>query len=292
MPLSGFRVAATALAFLLLLAQPVAAEDIYGLGTVEARVLSRVGFDLAGTVVELNADHGELVKRGQVMARLDSREQTARVAQDEAGLRQAAAALNQAQARLERARAQQSHRRNVNQRRQSLVRNGTVSVEAAEDAQSTAEMAAADVAVAQADVEAARGAIEAAQATLRLSRTTLDRHQLVAPYDAIVIERSRELGAALTAGTPLFTIVDPGTVWVQAFVDESRAGPLKVGQKATITLRSLPGRVHAGTVVRIGIESDRVSEERRVHVAFDSPLADFHLGEQAEILVSTDGATP
>lgn len=272
-------------------AAPAHGNAVYGLGTVEARILSRIGFDLPGTVAELHADHGDRIQRGQVLARLDSREQAAKLVQAEAGARQAQAALAQAQSRLERARAVQAQRRNVNVRRQSLARNGTVSVEAAEDAQSTADVAAADVAVAVSDVEAARGALEAAMALVQLARTTLDKHTLNAPYDGVVVERSRELGTALPAGTPLFTIVDPATIWVQAFVDESRAGPLRVGQPVAISLRSLTDRQFPGRVARIGMESDRVSEERRVHVTFDAIPADFHLGEQAEVLINATGAT-
>lgn len=261
--------------------------SVYGLGTVEARILSRIGFDLGGTVAELSADHGDRITQGQVLARLDSREQVAKVAQAEAGYRQAQAAVVQAQARLERARAVQAQRRNVNHRRQSLVRNGTVSVETAEDAQSNADVAAADVAVAASDLEAARGALQAAQAALQLARATLDKHVLAAPYDGVVVERSRELGTALPAGTPLFVVADPATFWVQAFVDESRAGPLRLGQGAAIALRSLPGQRFRGRVIRIHMESDRISEERRVGIAFDELPADLYLGEQAEVFIET-----
>lgn len=270
----------------------IAARDgrVYGLGTIEARILSKIGFDVSGTVAELNGDHGDSVVRGQILARLDTREQAAKVAQAEAALRQAQAAQAQAVSRLERARAVLVQRRSINSRRQSLVRNGTVSAEAAEDAQATADVASADVAVAVSDVDAARGGLEAAKALLLLAQTALDKLTLTAPYDGLVIERSRELGTALPAGTPLFTLIDPTTVWVQAFVDEAQAGGLQIGQEATITLRSLPGRHFTGRIARIGIESDRVAEERRVHVAFTAIPADFHLGEQAEILVDTTGS--
>jgi len=54
--------------------------QVFGLGTVEAQILSRIGFETAGTLVELRADHGDSVKVGALLARLDSREQEARVA--------------------------------------------------------------------------------------------------------------------------------------------------------------------------------------------------------------------
>lgn len=64
-------------------------------------------------------------------------------------------------------------------------------------------------------------------------------------------------------------------------MDESRAGGVEVGQAAEVRLRSLPHETFAGHVARIDIESDRVSEERRVHVACDRCPPRFHLGEQA-----------
>ena len=53
---------------------------VFGLGTVEARVLSRVGFEVGAAIVELNVDHGDIVKQGQVLARLHATQQEAKVA--------------------------------------------------------------------------------------------------------------------------------------------------------------------------------------------------------------------
>ncbi|MEO5336406.1 MAG: efflux RND transporter periplasmic adaptor subunit [Magnetospirillum sp. WYHS-4] len=263
---------------------------VYGLGTVEARILSKLGFEVTGTLIELAADHGQSVKAGQLLARLDDREQRAKLAQAEAQFRQGQAGLAQAQARLDRARATLGQKRNVNQRRQSLVRDGAVSKEAAEDANSAADVAVADVAVSAADLEVARGALEAARAQMQREEALLAKYILAAPYDGLVVERSKELGAAVAPGTSVFTVIDPATVWARAYVDEALAGSLAEGQGAEIRLRSLPGQVFAGRVARIDIESDRIAEERRVHAAFDTIPARFHLGEQAEVLVAVGRA--
>lgn len=244
---------------------------IYGLGTVEARVSSRLGFEATGTLIELTADHGERVAANRILARLDDREQQAKFAQAEA-------ALAQAQARLDRARISLTQKRSVSERRQALARRNTVSVEAAEDSLAAADMAAADVAVATADHAAAVG-------QLQRERALLAKLSLSVPYDALVIERSRELGTVLPSGTSVFTVIDPTTVWIRAYVDEAQAGALAIGQATEIRLRSLPGRTFPGRIARIDIESDRISEERRVHIAFDAIPAEFHLGEQAEALI-------
>ena len=116
-------------------------------------------------------------------------------------------------------------------------------------------------------------------------KAILDQHTLLAPFDALVIERHKELGTVIKAGDPIFTLIASGSVWALAYVDESRAGAIKEGQPAEVRLRSLPQQVFPAKVVRIGIESDRVSEERRVYVKCDVCPVRFHLGEQAEVLI-------
>lgn len=90
-----------------------------------------------------------------------------------------------------------------------------------------------------------------------------------------------------SAGEPVFTLIDPQSVWVLGYIDESKAGEIKVGDPAEIVLRSLPSQPFHGRVARIEPESDRVNEERRVEVAFDRLPDDIHLGEQAEVYITT-----
>lgn len=80
--------------------------------------------------------------------------------------------------------------------------------------------------------------------------------------------------------------VAPETVWGLAYVDEARAGFIAEGQPAQVRLRSLPQLTIAAKVVRIGIESDRVNEERRIWVKCLQCPGRFQLGEQAEVLIT------
>jgi HlyD family secretion protein len=261
--------------------------EVFGLGTVEARVLSKVGFEVDGALGELYADHGDRVTKGAVLARLMSGEQQAKLAEARAKVSQAEASLRQAQAQVRKSEATLTQRRQVNERRQALVKRGTVSEEAAQDSQAEAEVAAAELALATSQVEVARASLEDAKAREQLETVVLRQHALAAPYDSLVVQRHAELGVVLGPGQALFTLIDPATVWVKAHVDEALAGGLAVGQPAAVRLRSLPRQAFAGRVVRIDIESDRVSEERRVYVRCETCPADFHLGEQAEVLITT-----
>jgi len=259
---------------------------VFGLGTVEAQVLSKVGFEVGAALVDLRADHGDFVRKDEVLARLQSGDQAARLAKAKAGLASAEMAIRRAQANLEKNKSILAQKAQVNRRRQALAERNTVSVQTAEEAQKDEDVAQADLAVATADIDVLKATLADAQAQAALEQNVLDHYALKAPFDAVVVERTKELGSVVKAGDPIFTLVAPESVWVLAYVDESRSGAVAIGQAAEIRLRSLPQQRFKGKVVRIGIESDRVTEERRVWLKCGNCPAAFHLGEQAEVLIT------
>lgn len=261
--------------------------QVFGLGTVEARILSKIGFEVGAALVELHADHGDPVKKGDVLARLYCAEQEARVAKARAGVVSADAVIRMAGAAVGKARAVLVQRKQMNKRKQALVARRTISFAAAEEAQMEKDVAAAELAVSISNVAVAKAAQKDAQAQYEYEKVLLGHHTLKAPYDAIVVARHRELGSVLSPGEALFTLVASETVWTLAYVDETRAGNLRVGQPAEVRLRSLPRQILQGHVARIDIESGRVSEERRVYIACGQCLESFHLGEQAEVVITT-----
>ena len=261
--------------------------QVFGLGTVEARVTSKTGFKVSGVLVELRADVGDRVAKGAVLARLDDREQSARLARAKAASEQAEANLQRATASVQKAQANYANAKTINERRQKLVQSATTSIESAETAKTTQDAALADVNLATSDVAVARAAIGDAKAQQQQEAATLDFHALAAPYDAMVTARQKELGSALAAGEPVFTLIDPNSVWVLAFIDESMAGEIQVGESADIVLRSHPSQRLRGKVARIEPESDRVNEERRVEIVYEKLPDTFYLGEQAEVYITT-----
>ncbi len=87
----------------------VAAEEgaevrVYGLGTIEARVVSKIGFEVGAALTDLLADSNDAVTKGQILARLHPAEQEARVARAEAGLAAAKASILKADASVSEAR--------------------------------------------------------------------------------------------------------------------------------------------------------------------------------------------
>lgn len=217
--------------------------QVYGNGTVEAKVVVGVSSKITGRIVELYGDQGDSVRRGKLLAKLESQD--------------FAEQLQKAQATLELA------SRNA-RRYKNLADKDLVSRLEAEQYETAARVAAAEEATA---------------------RSRLDDTLIHAPEDGLIIARNLEKGSIVTPGQPIFSLADPKTVWVKANVDESLLQGVAVGKKALISLRSAPGRQFPGQVVRLGHESDRVTEELVVDVAFTPPLKDFRLGEQADVLI-------
>ena len=260
---------------------------IYGLGSVEARILSRVGFEVGAALTGLAADVGDRVVRGQELATLDPAEQEARTARARAAVEANVAALARAEATVARARTVLAQRQAANQRQQGLAQRDVTSIQRAEEAQRDEDVARADLAVAEADVAVIRAQGVDAAAALQQEKVLLARHRLTAPYDAVIITRHAEAGTVVRAGDPIFTLIAPETVWIQAYVDEERAGQLALGQPGTIRLRSQPQAEFQGIIARIGLESDRVNEERRIWLTCTDCPQPMYLGEQVEVRITT-----
>jgi HlyD family secretion protein len=244
---------------------------VFGLGTVEARVRSEIGFEVGATLVELNADHGHRIVAGKVLARLNAGEQEAKLAKARAALEIAEVNIKRAEANYGKALAVLTQKQEANRRRQALVRRDAVSKEAAEEASRDKAVAKADVSVAESEVSSANAQLADARAQLQYEETMLRHRTLVAPYDAIVVERHKEPGTVIKPGDPVFTLIAVGSYWGLAYVDEARAGFIQEGQRVDARLRSRPQDAFTGKVVRIGLESDRVTEERRVFIRGDNP---------------------
>nr|WP_249779294.1 efflux RND transporter periplasmic adaptor subunit [Bradyrhizobium sediminis] len=259
---------------------------VFGIGTIEAQVVSKVGFQITGKLIAIEADQGEVVKAGALLAKLDDDAQRAKLRKSEAAQQQAAANLAKTQAQRERAEVTYQQKKSVNLRRQTLVGRGSVSQEAAEDAQAAEEIALGDARIIEADTRVAAVLQDDAASQRQIDAVVLAQHELRAPFDARVIARSKELGGIANAGEAVFTLIAPASIWVKAYVDEALAGGLSIGQRAFVRLRSEPNRTFETEVVRIDQENDRLTEERRVYVRCRvcNPEHQIrYLGEQAEV---------
>jgi HlyD family secretion protein len=262
--------------------------QVYGNGTVEAKVVVGVSSKITGRIIELYADQGDQVKGGQLLARLENTDFIQQQHQSEAGVTRAAANLNVEKANLEKARVNLVLAEKNARRFKNLAEKNFVSKLEAEQYENTYQVAREEVVRSTAALESARMEQAANRANLGFARSKVADTLIYAPQDGVIITRDLEKGDTVTPGMAIFTLADPRTIWVKANVDEYQLKGIAVGKKSVITLRSAPGKQFPGRVARLGRESDRVTEELEVDVAFTPPLKNFRLGEQSDVYIMTE----
>ena len=260
---------------------------VYGNGTVEAKVVVGVSSKITGRIVEMHADQGDQVKQGQLLARLESDDLVHQAHQSEAGLSRSAANLNLEQANLHKAKANLVLAEKNAVRFKTLSEKNLVSKLEAEQYDTACQVAREEVSRCQAAIDGVLMEQRAGRAGLGFARSKVTDTLIYAPQDGVIITRDLEKGATVTPGMSIFTLADPRTVWIKANVDESQLRGVEIGKKADITLRSSAGKQFPGLVARLGHQSDRVTEELEVDVAFTPPLQNFRLGEQSDVYITT-----
>jgi HlyD family secretion protein len=191
------------------------------------------------------------------------------------------------QANLQKARSNLVLAEKNAERFKALAEKNLVSKLEAEQYDTTCKIAREEVARSQAAIEAVRMEQQSGRAGVGFARSKVADTLIYAPQDGVIISRDLEKGATVAPGMSIFTLADPRTVWIKANVDESLLKGIEIGKKATISLRSAATEQLPGHVARLGHQSDRVTEELEVDVAFNEPLKNFRLGEQSDVYIVT-----
>jgi HlyD family secretion protein len=238
-------------------------------GTLGALVTVQVGSQVSGQIAELFVDFNSLVKKGQVIARLDPEAFETRVAQAQADLRAAESAAQMArdnltvrQAELAKARiALDEAGRNL-ERKKALVAQAFLSPAELDSAQAAFDTAREQVRLAEAAVRAntaqvtnAEAIVAQRQAQLRQAQVELAHTVIRSPVDGVVISRNVDVGQTVAASLQapvLFTIAqDLRQMEVNIAVDEADVGRVRPGQKVRFTVDAYPGERFDAQVTQI-----------------------------------------
>jgi HlyD family secretion protein len=245
-------------------------------GYVVAQRRAAVSSKATGRLVELNVREGSLVRKDELLARLDAADVSASLGVSEAGQRQSEAAQKQAEANMRLAQSQQANAEDELRRTLGLAAQGFISPQAVDAAQTRARSAAASTAAAQAALATAKAGVGQAQAQVRLARVNRDSTEIRAPFDGVVLVKNANVGDLITpfsnaAGTSgaVVTIADLSTLEVEADVSESSVGKVRPGQPVEITLDALPELRFRGSVSRIVPTVDRAKATVMTKVRFD-----------------------
>ena len=230
-------------------------------GYIVAERKAAVASKITGRLVALMVEEGSNVKKGQIIARMESDDVTA-------AKNQAAANLVNALAALEQAKTDRNIARRENFRYQGLVADGSVSQSDWDAINTRYKRSEEGVKLAEANVLAIKAALEGA-------RAGLDYTLIRAPFDAVVLTKNADVGdivtpfaAVATAKAAVVTIADMRSLQVEVDVSETNIVGIRVGQACDIQLDALPAIRFRGEVYTIVPTVDRTKATVLVKVRF------------------------
>lgn len=261
-------------------------NQVNGIGTLEAKEIITISPKNASKISAVYADEGERVTKGERLAQMELSELTGVQTQSSATIEKSRAQVASQKALIEDLKAKKALADATLTRYKNLIKGGFVTQAELDGVQTSAKSANAALSSAQEALKLSQHEVQRAVGSLDSVNATISDYSLRSPIDGIVISREAEAGSTIGAGTPVFKIANPKSLWVRAYIDERQSGPLQVGQKAVVTLRSTGEQKYDGVLRRIGVVSDRITEERVVYITLDHLPAPFSLGEQAEVQIN------
>jgi HlyD family secretion protein len=232
--------------------QPAARGDltlsVTANGTLQPTRSINIGSELSGSVLKVNVDVNDRIRKGQVLVVLDTAKLRDQVLRSQAAVSSANGKLEQTAATVDEARSAQARLDAV-----ARLSGGKLP--------STAERDSGRAALARAlaDRNSARAGVKDAQAALSTDRINLSKASIVAPADGVVLTRSVDPGNAVAASlqsVTLFSVAeDLAKLRLWVYVDEADVGAVKVGQEASFTVSAYPTRAFPARITRVGFGS-------------------------------------
>jgi HlyD family secretion protein len=211
----------------------------YGNGRLEADEID-IDTKFAGRIAELNAEIGDMVSSGQVVARMDTRDLQESLKKAQAQVKQAQRAIEEANANLELQRTQQTLAAQELERTQTLLKQGYATKELFDRRTQTMNAANAGLNAATQRVAQAERALEASEHDVGLYMVNINDNDLVAPRDGRIQYRIANIGEVLPAGGKVFTMLDISYVYMDIYLPAPESGKIKVGAEGRILLDAYP----------------------------------------------------
>jgi HlyD family secretion protein len=243
------------------------AEAVGATGQLQAVTTVQVGTQVSGTIQELNADFNSLVRKGQVLARLDPSLFQTQIEQARANLIRAEADLERLRVALDDARTKLNRARELSEKK--LIPQ--------------MELESAEVAVrsAEAQLRSQEAAVTQSQASLRQNQVNLQHTVIESPIDGLVISRNVDVGqtvaASMSAPTLFILAADLTKMQVLASLDESDVGRIRPQQVVRFRVDAFPTEEFIGTVTQVRLQPTTVQNVVTYQTVIDVPNPDLKL---------------
>jgi RND family efflux transporter MFP subunit len=223
-------------------------------GTLMAEREATVRAEVSGSVLQVTAQEGQSVRRGQLLARIEDQALGDAVASAQSAVRSAEQALQLAEREASRSEA--------------LVKGGAIAERELDTARNS--------------VTAAQAQLEDARSRLAAARKQLDNLTVRAPLDGVVAARPANAGDVVSPGTELYRIIDPRSMRLEAAVPSEALSAIRIGLPVQFEVRGYPEQKFEGRIERISPAADPVTRQVSIFVTIPNAAGRLVAGLFAE----------
>ncbi|MEI6733934.1 MAG: efflux RND transporter periplasmic adaptor subunit [Comamonadaceae bacterium] len=209
-------------------------------GSIQPERKADLRAEISAVVLQVLKENGDVVRRGDVLLRLDPTSIRDNLQSAEANVRNATQALDQAERNL--------------QRLKTLRDSGMTSLQALDDA--------------EVRYNGAQSELSASRARAVLARQQLERTVVRAPFDGVVSERKVSAGDTASVGKELLKVIDPSSMRFTGRVSADKISVVSVGQTVSFRINGYGGREFRGKVTRVDPSANDVTRQVEVLVGF------------------------
>lgn len=281
------------IAFILFLAKDymTPSKELEGIASGNGRIETiqiNISAKYGGRVMDIYAQEGDMVKKGQLLAKLDTKELDAQLKVSLAGVEQARQNKNYAKAIVSQTDSEFKQRKKNFIRTESLYKDGSLALINFEQDETAFKTAEAALLAAKARVINFDAAINAAKAQVEAIRVKLGESKLYSPVTGRVLYRLVEEGEMIAGGGKALVVLDLLNTYMTIFLPTSQVGLIDFGSEARIVLDALPNIAIPSNVTFISPEAQftpkeiETASEReklmfRVKVKIDAKLLEDHM---------------
>jgi len=256
--------------------------SVNGVGNVGAKDIYRIGSIYGGKVLSFDVDEGDLIKEGDLIAQIDSVDLKDKIAEQEANIKKLENDSKTLELDKESANIQYTYQEHIFTKNNTLYKKGSISELAFKKYATNRDTAKITINAIASKMASLQSQITQINANINGLKQRLERYTILAPKEGYVIKKLISNYQIINPNQALIEIVNPQDVWVETHIDTRISGEVKIGNLATIRLRS-SDKEYKGIVTNIKPINNDVTNEREIDVSFENLPIPFYLAEQANV---------
>jgi len=253
---------------------------VNGVGNVGSKNLYKIGSIYGGKVLDFKIEEGEFIKGGDLIAKIDYVDLEDKALELEATIKKIKNDIKSLNIDKQSAQVRYRYQDEILKKNKKLFNKHAISELDFAKLKTDTDVAKLQVESIASKIESLHSQMRQIDASLKGLKERLSRYTIKSPIEGYVTKKLITNYAIINPNQTLIEIANPNDVWIETHIDTRISGNVKVGDRASIKLRS-SSKEYRGVVSNIKPINNSVTNEREIDVSFDTLPIPFYLEEQA-----------